>query len=334
MVNIAVTGLGYWGPNLVRNFGRVKGGSLKYVCDLNTDNIEKVKPMCPEAKRVTEFEKILEDDMLDAVAIATSAPTHAKLAKEALSSGKHVYVEKPLALSIKEAEEVISIARQENLVLMVGHLLLYHPAVTRLREIVESGDLGEIHYLYSQRLNLGRLRKDENVVWSLAPHDISMILYLKDAKPVEVYCTGGDYLRENIEDVAFINIRFNDGSMGHVHASWLDPHKIRKLTIVGSKKMAVFDDMESSEKIRIYDKGVSAAPETAPFGEELTLRFGDIVIPFLSMQEPLYLECQHFVDCIREDKKPLTDGENGLEVLKILEATDRSIKKGIPVKVK
>ena len=211
---------------------------------------------------------------------------------------------------------------------MVGHLMLYHPAVNYLKQLVESGELGEILYLYSQRLNLGRLRKDENVVWSLAPHDISMIFYLKNSRPVQVSCVGGDYLRDGIEDVAFIDIKFEDGSLAHIHVSWLDPHKTRKLTIVGSKKMAVFDDMESSEKIKIFDKGVTSAPQVAQYGEEISLRFGDIVIPYLKMQEPLYLECKHFIDCIREGRQPVSDGKNGLEVVRVLEACDRSLSLG------
>lgn len=334
MIKIGLVGLGYWGPNLARNFARVERGKLVYLCDLDDENLEKIGSLYPWAVKTKEYEVLLEDESLDAIVIAASAKMHYEMAKRALLAGKHVFVEKPLALSVKEGEELVKLSEKQNKVLMVGHLLLYHPAVVRMKQLIDSGELGEIFYLYSQRLNLGRLRMDENVVWSLAPHDISVILYLTEETPYEVQCVGGDYLRDGIEDVAFIYMKFPDGKLGHVHVSWLDPHKIRKLTIVGSKKMAVFDDMESSEKIRVYDKGVVAAPDSALYGDELTLRFGDIIIPFLKMQEPLLLECQHFVDCIIEGKKPISDGENGLEVLKVLDACDRSISNGgLPVKI-
>lgn len=328
MVNIGIVGLGYWGPNLVRNFSRIKDVKVKYICDLSKENIENSSYMVPEAVKTDEYEKLLSDQEIDAVVIATSAPTHAELVKKALLKNKHAFVEKPLALTVAEGQELVRLSEDRKLILMVGHLMVYHPAVNMMKVLVESEELGKIYYLYSQRLNLGRLRKDENVVWSLAPHDISMILYLKESRPVEVICTGGDYLRDRVEDVAFITIRFEDGSLGHAHVSWLDPHKIRKLTIVGSDKMAVFDDMESTEKIRIFDKGVEAAPDLALYGDELTLRFGDIVIPFLKMQEPLFIECQHFIDCVVEGKKPVSDGRSGLEVLKVLDACDRSLASG------
>lgn len=327
MVRLAVIGIGYWGPNLVRNFSRIPEASIEYLCDINPRSIESVAYLVPQAKKTSSIDEVLESD-INAVVVASPAVTHYEIALKALSSGKHVFVEKPIALKTSEAEDLVRVAREKGLVLMVGHLMLYHPAVNYLKQLVENGDLGEILYLYSQRLNLGRLRKDENVVWSLAPHDISMIFYLKDSKPVQVSCVGGDYLRDGIEDVAFIDIKFEDGSLAHVHVSWLDPHKTRKLTIVGSRKMAVFDDMESSEKVKIFDKGVTSVPQVAQYGEEISLRFGDIVIPYLKMQEPLYLECKHFIDCIREGRQPVSDGKNGLEVVRILEACDRSLSLG------
>lgn len=334
MINIGIVGLGYWGPNLVRNFSRISGVRIKYLCDLDQSNIDRVAYLVPEAVQTHEYNHLIEDDEIKAVVVATSAATHYELARKAIEAGKHVYVEKPLALSVEEGEELVRLAESRGTVLMVGHLMLYHPAVRMLKELIDAGELGDIYYLYSQRLNLGRLRRDENVIWSLAPHDFSMILYLKNSEPVSVQCNGGDYLQDGIEDVAFISIYFADGSMGHVHVSWLDPHKIRKLTVVGSKKMAVFDDMESTEKIRIYDKGVKEAPATAPYSLGLTLRFGDITIPYIEMKEPLLLECEHFIDCVANGKKPLSDGRNGLEVLKVLDACDRSLKAGgVPVDV-
>lgn len=328
MVKIGIIGIGYWGPNLVRNFARIEEAEITYLCDLSEKNIKNVEFLVPKAKKTTSVEEVLKSDV-DAVVIASPAVTHFELTMKALEAGKHVFVEKPLALKVEEGKQMVEEAEKRNLILMVGHLMLYHPAVTYLKNMVEKGELGDILYLYSQRLNLGRLRKDENVVWSLAPHDISMIFYLKDKKAVEVSCIGGDYLRDGIEDVAFMDILFEDGGLAHIHVSWLDPHKTRKLTIVGSSKMAVFDDMESSEKIKIFDKGVTFAPqEVAQYGEEISLRFGNIVIPYFKMQEPLFLECQHFVNCVKEGKKPLTDGRAGLEVLKVLEACDRSLKNG------
>jgi predicted dehydrogenase len=327
LVKLAVIGIGYWGPNLVRNFSKIPEASIEYLCDLNPESIDSVAYLVPQAKKTDSIEEVLESNV-DAVVIASPAVTHYEITKKALTSGKHVFVEKPLALKVSEAEEMVRIAEEKRLILMVGHLMLYHPAVNYLKQLVDAGELGEIYYLYSQRLNLGRLRKDENVVWSLAPHDISMVFYLKNSKPVAVSCIGGDYLRDGIEDVAFIDILFEDGSIAHIHVSWLDPHKTRKLTLVGSKKMAVFDDMESSEKIKIFDKGVTSAPQFAQYGEEIALRFGDIVIPYLKMQEPLYLECKHFINCILEGKQPVSDGRNGLEVVRILEACDRSLSQG------
>lgn len=334
MIDIAVVGLGYWGPNLVRNFARINKVRIKYLCDLDRNSIDRVAYLVPDAVKTHDYDRLLEDDAVKAVVVATSAATHYELARKAIEAGKHVYVEKPLALSVAEGEELVRLAEESGVVLMVGHLMLYHPAVSMLKELVDSGELGEIYYLYSQRLNLGRLRRDENVIWSLAPHDFSMILYLKNSSPVRVQCNGGDYLQDGIEDVAFVSVYFEDGSMGHVHVSWLDPHKIRKLTVVGSKKMAVFDDMESTEKIRIYDKGVKEVPATAPYSAGLTLRFGDITIPYIEMKEPLLLECEHFIDCVLNNKRPVSDGRNGLEVLKVLDACDRSISSGgAPVEI-
>ncbi len=327
-MRIGFIGVGYWGPNLLRNFSRIKDVEIAYICDLNQTNIDSVSYLAPDAKKTSNYMEILNDKTIDAVVVASPAPTHYEICMNALNAGKHVFVEKPIALEVKHAEEMVKTAESKGLILMVGHLMLYHPAVQHLKNLINSGDLGDIYYLYSQRLNLGKLRKDENVVLSLAPHDISMMLYLKEADPVEVSCIGGDYLRDGVEDVAFIDIRFSDGSLGHIHVSWLDPHKIRKLTIVGSKKMAVFDDMESSEKIRIFDKGVSFAPPSAAYGEEISLRFGDIVIPFLKMQEPLFIECSQFVESIKNKTNPPSDGRNGLIVLKILDACNRSLKAG------
>jgi predicted dehydrogenase len=268
------------------------------------------------------------------VVISSSATTHYPFAKAALEAGKHVYVEKPLALSTAHAREMTELAESKKLKLMVGHLLLYHPVVNTLKKLVDSGDLGEVFYIYSQRVNLGRIRQDENALWSFAPHDISVILYLLGQFPVSVSARGESYLQEGVEDVVFVNLKFADRKMAQLQVSWLDPHKVRKITIVGGKKMVVFDDIESMEKLKIFDKGVTGVSYDS-YGDSITLRFGDINIPHIKMTEPLRVECQHFVDCVLNDKQPLSDGTNGLQVVRILEAAQRSMENnGKPVYLK
>ncbi len=336
MVNVAVIGYGYWGPNLVRNFSRISSANLIACCDLAEENLQKIKQLYPSVKTTRDYAEILNDSNTDAVVIATSASTHYDLAKQALMYDKHVYVEKPLTLDSVTSSELVDLAEKKNKILMVGHLLEYHPAIRKVKSYVESGEMGEVYYLYSQRLNLGKVRRDENALWSLAPHDISVILYLLDMEPVEVTTRGESYLRDGIEDVVFCSLHFSNSVMAHMQISWLDPHKIRKLTIVGSKKMVVFDDMESAEKIKIYDKGVEGlgGQDYKSYGEDLTLRFGDIVIPSIKMEEPLRTECLHFIECIEEGKKPLSDGHDGLRVVKVLEAAQKSLKSGgCPIKI-
>lgn len=332
-ITLGVVGLGYWGPNLVRNFARIDGARLKYCCDLDEDRLARVTSTYPAVTATRRYEDLLEDPAVEAVVVATSVPTHRELAAAALAAGKHVFVEKPLALTAAEAEELVAAAAERALTLMVGHLLVYHPAVTRIRQIIDADGLGDLRYIYSQRLNLGKVRSEENALWSLAPHDISIVLYFMGAEPDEVVCRGGDFVQPGIEDVAFCTLHFPDGRLAHLHVSWLDPHKTRKFTLVGSKKMLVFDDMAASEKIWIYDKGVEPV-ESMPYGKDLTLRFGDITIPNVPLSEPLAIECRHFVDCVREGLTPLSDGRAGLAVVKVLEAADASLAAGgSPVKV-
>jgi len=241
-------------------------------------------------------------------------------------------VEKPFVLNISEAEELIDIAERDGRILMVGHLLEYHPVINRLRQIIKSGELGDVYYIYNQRLNLGTVRGDENALWNFAPHDISSILYMLDKEPTDVAARGQCYLQQGIEDVVFLTMNFGDRAMAHIHVSWLDPHKIRKTTIVGSKKMAVFDDLETNEKLRIYDKGAAHGTDYNSFAEYVTLRFGDITIPYVKMSEPLRLECLHFLECVRERKRPVSDGQDGLRVIKVLDAAQRSLKsRGLPI---
>jgi len=325
MIVLGQVGLGYWGPNLLRNFQALPTARVKMLCDLSTEALAHAGERYPELLRTTEYADLLRDPEIGAVVVSSSATTHYRLARAALEAGKHVFVEKPIALREDEAENLIRLADERDLVLMVGHLLLYHPAVTKLKELLDGGQLGDVYYLYSERRNLGKVRHDENAMWSLAPHDIAVALYLLGEMPAAVSAQGQAYLQPGIEDTVFFTLRFADGRLAHSHVSWLDPHKVRRLTVVGSRQMAVFDDVEPSEKLRIYDKGVDRMPEYASYGDALTLRFGDIYAPHLEMQEPLRLECQHFVDCVAHGRQPLSDGRNGLAVLRVLERLQRSL---------
>lgn len=328
MINVAVAGVGGWGKNLARNYFQIPDCTLRYICDLDPATLRQLQRQLPGTQTTTRFEDLLSDQDLHAVVVATPAPTHYALCKSALEAGKDVYVEKPFVLRSLEAEELIRLAEREGRILMVGHLLLYHPIVTRIKEMIDARELGDVYYVYNQRVNLGTVRGDENALWSFAPHDISVILHLLGQEPTDVSARGQSYLQPGIEDVVFITLNFNGRSMAHIHVSWLDPHKIRKLTIVGSKKMVVFDDLESTEKLRIYDKSAHQATDYNTFAEYITLRFGDITIPHVRVDEPLRLECQHFLDCVRTRKAPVTDGRDGLRVVKVLEAAQRSLDKG------
>jgi predicted dehydrogenase len=326
VTRIGVAGCGYWGPNLVRSFDRLPEAQVVALCDADAGRLERLREQYPAALGFTDFDQFLACPDLDAVALATSAPTHYPLARRSLSAGFPTFVEKPLALSSAEARELVGLADSRGLPLMVGHLLEYHPAVEYLKELAASGELGELRYLYSQRLNLGQVRREENALWSLAPHDVAVANFLLGAGPVSVAAVGQAYLTEGVADVAFLTLLYPDGRLAHVHVSWLDPHKTRKLTLVGSRKMAVFDDMEASEKVRLYDKGVDRPPAgTADAEIALKLRFGDILIPRLETEEPLVRECRHFVTCVRERRQPRSDGHDGLRVVAALEAAQRSL---------
>ena len=286
-----------------------------------------------QAERITpRFEDMTADPDLDAIIIATPAPTHYELCKRALLAGKDVYVEKPFVLSTAQAEEIVSLAKKQDRILMVGHLLEYHPVVIYLKNMIDSGELGQIRYIYSQRLNLGTVRTDENALWNFAPHDISVILYLLGLAPSDVSARGQSYLKRGVEDVVFMALNFNDKAMGHIHVSWLDPHKVRRITVVGSKRMAVFDDLQPNEKLKIYDKGAEVNTDYDTFAEYVGLRFGDITIPHIRVGEPLGIECEHFLNCVRERTQPLSDGLDGLRVVRVLEAAGQSLQQnGMPV---
>ncbi len=327
-IQLAVIGAGNWGFNHVRTFAQLPGGHLHAVSDLVPTNLQKVRQQFPEVLTESDYRKVLDLAGLQAVVVATTAASHYEIARAALERGLHVLVEKPMTLDIRESQDLIELARKQQRVLMVGHILLYHPVVVRLKQCIQEGVLGSIHYIYSKRVNLGQVRKDENSLWSLAPHDISVMLHLLGQLPESVSATGQAFLRQTIQDVVFFTLRFPGGQIAHSHASWLDPGKIRQFTIVGSRQMAVFDDMEPAEKLRLYNKGVDIAESYNSYGEALTLRQGDITIPAIKMSEPLRNECLHFLECIREGKQPISDGENGLAVLQVLQAAQRSLEQG------
>jgi predicted dehydrogenase len=322
VIKLGLAGLGYWGPNLARNFDDL--ADLAWLCDVSTDLLDRFGARYPNAATTDRFDDVLEDSSVQAVVIATPVSTHYDLARRALSAGKHVFVEKPPALSGPEADELVALAEERDLVLLPGHLLLYHPAVAKLGELIESGELGEILYIYGNRQNLGQIRKDENALWSLGAHDLSMILHLVGEEPIEVWARGESFVREGIEDVVFCYLRFPSGVVAHMHLSWLDPHKMRKLTVVGRNKMAVFDDMELERKVTVYDKGTEQRAES--YGEWRT-RTGDIYIPKIPNDEPLRLECRHFLTLVAGDGDPIAAAREGATVVRVLEQLQASLER-------
>jgi predicted dehydrogenase len=322
-VSVGVVGLGYWGPNLARNFAAIDGCRLAYVCDADQAARERVARMFPRAVATASLDELLADPSLDAVALATPVPTHADLAIRVLQAGKHCFVEKPLAQSVADAERAVAEAQAAGKLLMVGHLLEYHPGVRALKGLTEAGELGEeIYYIYGNRLNLGKLRADENALWSLGAHDVSVVLFLADEEPDEVAAHGRSYVRPGVEDVVFCFLRFPSGLTAHLHLSWLDPHKERRFTVVGSRRMATFDDMELERKLTVYDKGFDE--DSRGYGEYIT-RSGGSFSPQIANIEPLRAECEHFVQSIRTGSTPLSDGASGLRVVRVLEALQRSL---------
>jgi predicted dehydrogenase len=321
-IRIGVVGLGYWGPNLARNFAALPDCELTWCCDADQAVCERVAALYPTARASTDLQALLDDPELDAVVLATPVPTHADLAVRVLEAGKHCFVEKPLAQSVADAERAVAAGRAADKILMVGHLLEYHPGVLKLKELADGGELGRIFYIYGNRLNLGKLRADENALWSLGAHDVSVVLTLAGEEPIEAVAHGESYLRDGVEDVVFCFLRFPSGLAAHLHLSWLDPHKERRFTVVGEHKMATFDDMAVEGKITVYDKGFDEAPQG--YGEWVT-RSGDTYSPRLAGVEPLRLECQEFVNSIREGGTPRSDGESGLRVVRVLERLQQSL---------
>jgi predicted dehydrogenase len=320
LTKVGVVGLNYWGPNLVRNFDDL--AELTWLCDLDDDHLASVSGRYPRASTTSAYADLLDDDTLDAVVIATPVPTHYELAKQALEAGKHVFVEKPPAMRAVEMDELVELAARAGRVLMPGHLLLYHPGVLKLKELIDSGELGEVACIYGNRQNLGIVRENENALWSLGVHDLSVILYLLDEDPVDAVAHGRDFLTPGVEDIVFCYLRFPSGKIAHMHLSWLDPHKMRKMTVVGLEKMAVFDDMELERKVTVYEKSPWKRAET--YGEWQT-RSGDIYIPKISTAEPLRLECTYFLDLIEGRHDRAKVARDGARVVRALEMLTNSL---------
>ncbi len=323
-VGVALVGYGYWGPNLARNFHALASSNLLYVVDSNHQVLAQPQRLFNCAISA-DYAAVLADPAVEAVAIATPARTHFALAAAALRAGKHVLVEKPLTMDPGEARLLIDLAAERELTLMVGHVFEYNPAVRYIREAIATGELGDIFYLYSRRVNLGRVQSDINALWSIAPHDISIALYLLGEMPEAVRCQGSKCLNGQVEDVIFLTLFFPGNVICHIHASWLDPSKTREMTVVGSRKMIVYDDVSTEGKVRVYDKGAFRKGDVTYGDFQYKLHSGDILIPRLDMREPLQEECAHFVACVRSGARPLTDGENGLRVLRVLSASQLSL---------
>jgi len=332
-IKVGVVGCGYWGPNLVRNFRALPDCSLKMMCDISQERLGHLRALYPEVEGEADFRHMLNGAGLDAVVIATAVKLHYPMAKASLLAGKHTLIEKPMAAASVECEELIEIASKKGLVLMVGHTFLYSPAVRKIKEIVEWGDVGDIRYISARRLNLGLFQKDINVAWDLAPHDLSIILHVMGESPLSVNCRGSAHVTRGVEDVTSMSLHFSKNRSAMVHSSWLDPRKIREMTIVGSKRMIVYDDVAPLEKIRIFDARVERPPHYDTFAEfQYAYHYGDMYAPYIKQEEPLKAECQHFLDCIRESKAPLSGGAQGLELVRILEAASVSLKQnGSPV---
>lgn len=334
MVNIAVVGLGYWGPNLVRNLASLDGVKLSALCDLRKERGEAIcRKYGLQARIVNDYREIGNSSEVDAVVLATPIRTHYELGRFFLESGKHLFVEKPLARTVLECELLIDLAKRNGRVLMVGHVFEYNVAVRRIKEYLDKGELGQLYYVYSQRVNLGRVQNDVNALWSFAPHDVSILNYWLGTEPIRVSARGFSYLNGGIEDVMFLTVEYPNKIGAHLHMGWLDPRKVRLMTLVGSEKMLVYDDVSLNAKIQLYDKGIVRRDELVESPDSFAqfqyqVRVGDVVIPNIEFGEPLQTECRHFVDCIRSGEQPLSDGEDGLRVVKVLEAAEQSLQRG------
>jgi predicted dehydrogenase len=329
MLDIAVVGCGYWGPNLVRNFNALTGCQVTVVCDIDPARLAHMQKLHPNVQTCASYTEVMDRPGVDAIVIATPTRLHYPIARKALESGRHVLVEKPMAGSVQECEELLTLAEGKNLVLMVGHTFVYAPTIRKIREIVQKGDLGELQYVSARRLNLGLFQTDINVAWDLAPHDISIILYILGEAPTGVNCQGKAHVTPGIEDVTNMTLTFTNGTFALIHNSWLDPNKVRQMTFVGRRRMLAYDDIEPFEKIRIYDKRVEVPPHYDTLAEfNFSYHYGDMYCPYVKQTESLSLECQHFADCIKTGARPESSGREGLLVVQILEAASQSLRNG------
>jgi predicted dehydrogenase len=328
MTAIGMIGCGSWGSNWVRTLASLPDVELRWCCDLNPGLLTRLQQQFPQVRTTTNVDDLFNDPTLEGVVIATIAPTHYQVARRALECGKHVLVEKPLTLNSQEAAALNELAMAQRRVLMVGHLLEYHPAILYIKQMIDQGELGEVYYLYSQRLNLGKIRSDENAWWSLAPHDVSVALRLLGDWPVSVQCRGQNVVQKTVADVVFGILEFPGSKLAHIHVSWLDPHKTRKVTVVGSKRMVVFDDTLPAYKVTVHDKGFRLTDKVNSYADWITMTQGDILIPKMDATEPLHREAKHFIDCIRKQSKPISDGESGLATVTVLEYGQRSLETG------
>lgn len=328
ILKVGIIGYGYWGPNLARNFFEIPTAELKVVVDVKDDRLQRAHSLYPNVAMTHDYTELFKMD-LNAVVVSTPPALHYSIAKDCLEHGLNVLVEKPLTLNSRDAQELIDLAEEKHLTLMVGHTFEYNSAVHALKHYMDSGELGEVYYIDTARLNLGLFQRDSNVLWDLAPHDLSILFYLLGEMPLTVSAHGTSCVLEDIHDVAYVNLKFPSGISAHIHVSWLDPCKVRRITVVGSKKMIVYNDIENEQKLKIYDKGVDAPPYTDNFAEfHCNYRTGDIVIPSIRFVEPLRQECTHFLDCIINHNQPCSSGADGLHVVKVLEAAQRSMMNG------
>jgi predicted dehydrogenase len=328
-LRIGAIGCGYWGPNLIRNFVEIPGAHVIAISDLNQEPMDRMMQRFPQIESCTRDYRDLFALNLDAVVIATPPATHYSIARDCLEHDLHVLVEKPITLDSDDAAELVHVAEENNRILMVGHTFEYNPAVRALKDMIRNGELGDIYYIDAIRASLGLFQTKANVIWDLAPHDISILRFLLDADPISVSTHASACVQEGIEDVAYMTLAFPKNVLAHIRSSWLDPSKQRRITVVGSKKMVIYDDVEPLEKIKIYDKGVKAIRHTDTFGEfSFAYHYGDVVIPYIRFEEPLRVQCQHFLDCLREGTPPRTDGVNGMRVVQVVEAAQRSLKNG------
>lgn len=328
MFNIAVVGCGYWGPNLIRNFNSLAGCNVKIACDLDKSRLDHMQSLYPAIHTTAAFDDVINDKEIDVIAIATPVRFHYEMAQKSLEAGKHTFIEKPMASSAAECSELIAMAEKKDLKIIIGHTFIYSPPVRKIKEIIANGSLGEIQYISARRLNLGLFQTDINVTWDLAPHDISIILYVLEKVPLSVNCQGKAHVNPDIEDVTSMTLNFDNEGFATIQSSWLDPNKIREMTFVGSKRMLVYNDLEPAETIKIFDKRVETPPYYDTFAEfHYSYHYGDMYSPYLKQYEPLKRECQHFLDCIKTGEKPESSGYDGLQVVQILEAASESLKK-------